>query len=102
MRNGSSGYIGVPSGTANKSPVNRSPANISKKPSGVCKLRRGPKISYLFGLESQIQQVLDRLCQPCGQEKCPIRRQPANVQLKGGPVAGLGNLEISSRHGELV
>ena len=54
------------------------------------------------GGEAQVQQVVDGLRQPRGQNEIAIVRQPPHGELEGRAILRFPGLEIAGSHGELV
>ena len=103
MSSGSPANMGVPSGTANRSPVKRNPASISKN-SGPVRSNCGRPRKYAISslVKRKFKQIFDGLRQPRGENEVAVVGKTPHVQLEGCALAGLAGFEVARRHGELI
>ncbi len=103
VMNGSPANTGVPSGTANTSPVKRNPASISKNAS-LAYLNCGmpAQVGDLLRCNAEVEQIVDGLREPGGQNEIAIVRQAPHGEFEGRAVVRFPGLEIAGSHGELV
>ncbi len=68
----------------------------------VAELRQAAEVGDFFIRELQVQQIIDGLRQPGGDDEVAVRGQAADGELERRDLIGFAGLEISRRHGELV
>ena len=103
LSTGSPAKSGVPSGTAKRSPVKRKAAQVIEE-FGQARGGTGEaaQVSDIFVGESQVQEIIDGLGKPGGEDEVAIGGEAADGELERGDLVGFAGLEVSRRHGEFV
>ena len=65
-------------------------------------MRDAAQVGDLFGGDAEVEQVVDGLREPSGQNEIAIIGQAPDRKFKGGAVVRFPGFEIAGSHGELV
>jgi hypothetical protein len=102
LSRGSSLKMGVPSGTAQTSPVEAEGFQVVEESvADVSERRVSTKEADVLGLETNVFQEVEGLLESGGKEIAALRRQRAHEKFEAGGGAE-AVLKIGRRHGELV